>query len=151
MVARRAGQFVEPLSHMEAEDRIEWIEGDMSARTFATFRLMETWMHGLDIYATLGIEVEDTARIRHVCWLGWKTLPHAFKHAGEDYEPVRVEVIGPGYAKWVYGPEDTDELIKGSASDWARIAVRRIKPRETNLKVSGEYAEKAMQVARAYL
>ena len=60
-------------------------------------------------------------------------------------------MIGPGYAKWVYGPEDTDELIKGSASDWARIAVRRIKPKETNLKVSGEYAEKAMQVARAYL
>jgi uncharacterized protein (TIGR03084 family) len=112
---------------------------------------METWMHGLDIYTTLGLEVEDTARIRHVCWLGWKTLPHAFKHAGEDYEPVRVEVIGPGYAKWVYGPEDTDQLIKGSASEWARIAVRRIRPEKTNLKVSGDYAEKAMQVARAYL
>ncbi|HWL48300.1 MAG TPA: maleylpyruvate isomerase N-terminal domain-containing protein, partial [Acidimicrobiia bacterium] len=67
-------KVVEPLSHMEPDSRIEWIDGDMSARTFATFRLMETWMHGLDIYATLGIEVEDTARIRHVCWLGWKTL-----------------------------------------------------------------------------
>jgi hypothetical protein len=64
---------------------------------------------------------------------------------------VRVEVIGPGYAKWVYGPEDTDQLIKGSASEWARIAVRRIRPEKTNLKVSGDYAEKAMQVARAYL
>jgi uncharacterized protein (TIGR03084 family) len=144
-------KVVEPLSHMDAADRIEWIEGDMSARTFATFRLMETWMHGLDIYATLGLEVEDTARIRHVCWLCWKTLTHAFKHAGEDYEPIRVEVIGPAYAKWVFGPEDTDQLIKGSASDWARIAVRRVKPQKTNLKVSGDYAEKAMQVARAYL
>ena len=144
-------KVVEPLSHMSGEDRISWIAGDMSARTFATFRLMETWMHGLDIYATLGIEVEDTPRIRHVCWLGWKTLPYAFKEAGEDYEPVRIEVIGPGYSKWIYGPEDTDQLIKGSASDWARIVVRRAKPKDTRLKVTGEHAETAMQVARAYL
>ncbi len=144
-------KVVEPLSHMSGEDRISWIAGDMSARTFATFRLMETWMHGLDIYATLGIEVEDTPRIRHVCWLGWKTLAYAFKEAGEDYEPVRVEVIGPGYSKWIYGPEETDQLIKGSASDWARIVVRRAKPKDTRLKVTGEHAERAMQVARAYL
>ena len=149
----RAGRakVVEPLSHMSGDDRISWIAGDMSARTFATFRLMETWMHGLDIYATLGIEVEDTPRIRHICWLGWKTLPYAFKEAGEEYEPVRVEVIGPGYSKWIYGPEDTDQLIKGSASDWARIVVRRAKPKDTRLKVTGEHSERAMQVARAYL
>lgn len=142
-------KVVEPLSHMSAETRINWIAGDMSARTFATYRLMETWAHGLDIYATLGLEVEDTPRIRHICWLGWKTLPFAFKEAGEDYEPVRVEIIGPGYSKWIYGPEDTDQLIKGSASDWARIAVRRVKPANTRLKITGEFAEKAVQVARA--
>ena len=144
-------KVVEPLSHMNGADRIDWIAGDMSARTFATFRLMETWMHGLDIYKTLDIEVEDTPRIRHICWLGWKTLPYAFKRAGEDFEPVRVEVIGPGYAKWVYGPEDTDQLIKGSASDWARVAIHRLKPEDTRLKITGEHAEKAVQVARAYL
>ena len=144
-------KVVEPLSHMEASDRIEWIAGSMSAKTLATVRLMETWAHGLDIYATIGAEVEDTARIRHVCWLGWKALPYAFKLAGEDYVPVRVEVIGPGYAKWVYGPDDTENLIKGSASDWARLSVRRAKPGDTRLKVSGEAAEVAMRVVRAYL
>jgi uncharacterized protein (TIGR03084 family) len=144
-------KVVEPLSHMGAESRIEWIDGDMSARTFATYRLMETWARGLDIYATLGLEVEDTTRIRHVCWLGWKTLPYAFKEAGEDYEPVRVEVIGPGYAKWVYGPVETNQVIKGSASDWARVAVRRAKAQSTRLKYEGEYARKALQVAKAYL
>jgi uncharacterized protein (TIGR03084 family) len=144
-------KVVEPLSHMNGDDRIDWIAGDMSARTFATFRLMETWMHGLDIYATLGLEVEDTPRIRHVCWLGWKTLPYAFKQAGEHYEPIRIEVIGPGYAKWVYGPADTDQLIKGSASDWARLAVQRISPDDTRLKVTGDYAEKAIKHAQAFL
>ena len=123
----------------------------MSARTFATFRLMETWAHGLDIYAALDIEVEDTPRIRHICWLGWKTLPYAFKAAGLDYTPVRVEVIGPGYAKWVYGPDDADDLIKGSASEWARVAVRRIHPKDVRLKVTGDTAQKAIEVAQAFL
>ncbi len=144
-------KVVEPLSHMSGEDRVDWVAGDMSARTFATFRLMETWMHGLNIYDTLGLEVEDTPRIRHVAWLGWKTLPYAFKQAGEHYEPIRVEVIGPGYAKWVYGPDDTDQLIKGSASDWARIVIRRVKPKDTRLKLTGEHAEKAVEVAKAWL
>jgi uncharacterized protein (TIGR03084 family) len=144
-------RVVEPLSHMSAEDRLPWIAGDMSARTFATFRLTETWLHGLDIYETLGIEVEDTPRIRHVCWFGWKTLPYAFKQAGEVYEPVRVEVIGPGYSKWIYGPEDTDQLIKGSASDWARVVVKRTTVEKTRLKISGEHAEKAAKLAQTFL
>lgn len=144
-------KVIEPLSHMSEEDRVEWIEGTMSAKTFATFRLMETWAHGLDIYDALSIEVEDTTRIRHVCWLGWKTLPYAFKAAGLDYAPVRVEVIGPGYAKWVYGADDAENVIKGSASDWARIVVRRVPPGKTRLKLTGELAETALEVAQAYL
>ncbi len=144
-------KVVEPLSHMDAHDRVEWIAGSMSAQTLATTRLMETWGHGLDIYTAMNVEVEDTARIRHVCWLGWKSLPYSFKLANEDYVPIRVEVIGPGYAKWVYGPEDADNLIKGSASDWARLSVRRIKPEKTRLKVTGDAAEIALQVVRAYL
>lgn len=144
-------KVVEPLSRMSEDDRVEWIEGTMSARTFATFRLMDTWSHGLDIYSALDMEVEDTARIRHVCWLGWKTLPYAFKTAGADFSPIRVEVIGPGYAKWVYGPEEADNLIKGSASDWARLVVRRIKPDAARLKVSGEAAATALEVAQAFI
>lgn len=144
-------KVVEPLSHMKAGDRVEMIAGSMSAKTLATTRLMETWAHGLDIYAAMDAEIEDTQRIRHVCWLGWRTLPYAFKLAGEDYTPVRVEVIGPGYAKWIYGPEDAANLIKGSASDFARLVVRRTTPDKTRLKVTGEGAQRAMELARAYL
>jgi uncharacterized protein (TIGR03084 family) len=144
-------RVVEPLSHMRSSDRIEWIEGSMSARTLATVRLMETWAHGLDIYAAMKAEIEDTQRIRHVCWLGWKTLPYAFKVAGLDYAPIRVEVIGPGYAKWVYGPQDTDQVIKGAAADWARLSVRRVAAAQTRLKVSGDVAQQALEVVRAYL
>ena len=142
---------VEPLSHMQETDRVEWIQGDMSAKTLATLRLMETWAHGLDIFATIGEEVEDTQRIRHVCFLGWKTLPYAFKAAGEDYAPIRVEVIGPGYVKWIYGSEDAENLIKGSASDFARLSVRRVTRDQTRLKATGDAAERALDLVKAYL
>lgn len=144
-------KVVEPLSHMKAGDRIEWFTGSISARTLATTRLMETWAHGLDIYTAMDAEIEDTSRIRHVCWLGWKALPYVFERAGEDFTPVRVEVIGPGYAKWVYGPEDAPNLIKGSAGDFARVVVRRLDPGQTRLKTTGDGAERALKLARAYL
>lgn len=145
-------KVVEPLSKMGADQRVEWIAGSMSARTFATMRLMENWAHGLDIYSAMKADIEDTARIRHICFLGWKTLPYAFKAADKDYSPVRVEVIGPGYAKWVYGPHDTDQVIKGPAGQFARLAVRRIKLKDAkNLKATGEVAETALEVVRAYL
>lgn len=145
-------KVVEPLSRMEAEDRVDWIAGSMSARTFATMRLMENWAHALDIYGAMKAEVEDTARIRHVCFLGWKTLPYAFKVADKDYAPIRVEVMGPGYAKWVYGPADTDQLIKGPAGEFARLAVHRLRRKDAkNLNAMGDVAETALDVVRAYI
>ncbi|MGH8928550.1 MAG: maleylpyruvate isomerase family mycothiol-dependent enzyme [Acidimicrobiia bacterium] len=145
-------KVVEPLSRMHAGERIEWIVGSMSARTFATMRLMETWAHGLDIYSAMKADIEDTQRIRHICFLGWKTLPYAFKAEDKDYSPVRVEVIGPGYAKWVYGPSDTDQVVKGPAGEFARLAVRRIKRKDAkSLKASGDIADTALDVIRAYL
>ena len=145
-------KVVEPLSRMDADERVDWIAGSMKARTFATVRLLETWAHGLDIYAAMKKEkeIEDTPRLRHICFLGWKTLPYAFKMADMDYTPVRVEVMGPGYAKWVYGPADTDQVIKGPAGEFARLAVRRIKRKDAkNLKAIGEQAELALEVVHA--
>jgi uncharacterized protein (TIGR03084 family) len=145
-------KVVDSLSRRTPSDRVSWFAGDMSAKTFATARLMETWAHGLDIHTTLDAEPEDTPRLRHIAWLAWKTLPNAFEEAGQPYEkPVRVEVIGPAYAKYVFGEEDTDQVIKGTAGDWCRVAVRRLSADDTSLKAQGQVAEMALKVARAYL
>ena len=143
---------VDSLSRCGSTDRIPWMVGDMSARTFATFRLMETWAHGLDIRAALGREDEDTARLRHIAWLGWATLPYAFEQAKETYPgPIRVELSGPGYARWVFGPQDSDQTIKGNAGDWCRLVVHRMSPAEaTSLTATGETAETALRVARIF-
>ena len=145
-------KVVDSLSRKSPSERVPWFAGDMSAKTFATARLMETWAHGLDIHTTMDAEPEDTPRLRHIAWLAWKTLPHAFTDAGQTYEtPVRVEVIGPAYAKYVFGPEDTDQVIKGTAGDWCRVAVRRRSADDTSLKAQGPVAEMALKVVRVYL
>jgi len=161
---------VEALSRMMATDRIAWLHGDMSARTFATTRLMETWAHGLDIKAAiLGRMVPldeppneeedeepdplaDTPRLRHIALLGQRTLPFAFEQAGLEFpdQGIRVEVMGPFYSAWRFGPEDTDQVIKGMAGDWCRVVVQRQDAADTGLKAVGEHAEKALEVARAY-
>jgi uncharacterized protein (TIGR03084 family) len=143
---------VDHLSRRRAGDRIPWLAGDMSARTFATFRLMETWAHGLDIRAALEREDEDTARLRHVAWLAWATLPYAFEQAGEEYpEPIRVELTGPAYARWVFGPAESEEVVKGPAAEWCRLAVRRLDPEDVeDLTATGEVAGTALRVVRAF-
>lgn len=143
---------VEALSHRRPADRIPWFVSDMSARTFATSRLMETWAHGLDVHAALEREVVDTIRIRHVAWLGWATLPYAFAAASEDYPaPIRLELVGPAYSSWVFGPPDTEQVIKGSAGEWCRLAVGRMSARSIgNLTAIGDTAEKALRLARAF-
>jgi uncharacterized protein (TIGR03083 family) len=163
---------VDALSRMSPSARVPWLYGDMSARSFASIRLMETWAHGLDIKAgildrivplddppeDLGEDEQwldplaDTTRLRHIASLGQRSLPFAFKEAGEEFPAsgIRVEVMGPLYAAWRFGPEDTDQVVKGMAGDWCRLVVQRQDAEDTGLKAVGEYAETALRIARAY-
>ena len=128
----------------------------MSARAFGTLRLMETWAHGLDIKDAMeGLltfdeeeddPIADTSRIRHVAWLAHRMLPYAFFPEGG----IRVELMGPKYSRWVYGPADADNVIKGIAGEWCRIAVHRLDYGATSLKAEGENAETALKVVRTY-
>ncbi len=163
---------VDALSRIPPSDRIPWLYGEMSARSFATMRLMETWAHGLDIKAAILERVvpldrppegtpedvewidplADTVRLRHIARLGQRSLPFSFERAGEEFPEfgIRVEVMGPLYAAWRFGPEDTDQVIKGMAGDWCRLIVQRQDAEDTGLKAVGEYAEIALRVATAY-
>ena len=143
-------KLIEPLSEMTSSQLTPWFNGSVSAKTVAAYRLTETWNYGLDIYEAMGDEYEDTTRIRHICELGWATLPAQFEYRGEPHPPIRLEVIGPQYYKWVYGEEDTPHRIKGNASDWARVAVHRLAPSDTQLHCTSEVAERALELVSVY-
>jgi uncharacterized protein (TIGR03084 family) len=145
-------KVVDALSRASARDRVPWFFSEMSARSFATLRLAETWAHGLDIHAAVGEEAQDTDRLRHIIVIIQKILPWSFEQAGYEYEaPVRLEGIGPMYAKYTAGPEDTDQIIRGPAGEICRVGLHRLHPDDVeNLVVKGEVAETALQVMRTY-
>jgi uncharacterized protein (TIGR03084 family) len=137
-------------------ERVPWGGRDMAVQSLATARLMETWAHGLDCFAAFEVEPVDTSRLRHVAWLGWKTLPHAFALAG--VAPVapparlRIEVTSPdGTEVWSHGPGDATDLVVGAAGDWCRIVTHRLRSDRAQLTARGELAEQSLEVARAFL
>lgn len=150
---RARAAVIDELSRTPASRKIPWIGGDLPAGTFAIHRLTETWVHGLDIHATFDSEPEDTDRLRHIAWLGWDTLPAALDAAGETTnEPVRGELIGPNYGKWIYGSADAGAVVRGRAGEWCRLTVGRLSlSAATTLKAEGEAAEIALRAAAASL
>lgn len=154
---------VDALSRMDSKERIPWVINSMSAKAFATLRLVETWAHGLDIQAAMEGRLPvpdeeeeeqeiDSPRLRHVAWLAHRMLPYAFEQAGEPYpeQGVRLQLMGPKYASWVYGSRESDQVIKGNASEFCRVAVHRLDAADTGLKAIGAGAETALRIVRTY-
>ncbi len=163
---------VDALSRMPSSKRVPWLYGELSARSFAASRLMETWAHGLDVKAAILDRITpldgrpdhleedeewtdplaDTSRLRHIASLGQRSLRFSFEQAGREYPEsgIRIEVMGPMYAAWRFGPEDTDQVIKGMAGDWCRLIIHRQDLEDTGLKAVGEFAETALEIARVY-
>jgi uncharacterized protein (TIGR03084 family) len=140
------------LSALAPEGRVPWGIG-MRAPSFATARLMETWAHGLDVRAALGVAAVDTDRLAHVAWLATRALPYAFSVAGREppSDPVRVELTLPSGAIWANGPEGAAHRISGTAGEYCRVFVHRTPAADTNLMIEGDAARAAIAVARAFL
>jgi uncharacterized protein (TIGR03084 family) len=149
--------MVEGLRALPDGARLFWGIGEMSAASFTTARLMECWAHGLDCFAGLGVEPVDTARIRHVCFLGYRTLTYAFDFAGHTpsapLSELRLALTAPdGATVWEFGDAGAPQVIEGAAGEWARVAVRRMPLADAHTLVAkGQLAEEALSVAKAYL
>lgn len=140
------------LQELDPKTRVPWGLG-MSARAFATARLMETWAHGLDVRAAVGEPPNETGRMRSIAWIIIQALPYAFRLAKRE-QPVgtlRVELDFEG-DRWTFGPDDATDRIVGSAGEFCRVGVQRMKLADAGtLKAEGPLAEAALQVARAFL
>lgn len=131
-------------------DRLQWVATSLSPPALATTRIAEHWAHALDITEPLGLDYPDTARLRHVAWLGHRTLPYAFAVNGEPGGPVRCELTGPGGELWRFGDADAPSVITGPAGEFCRVGARRLSAKETALTAEGPYAAAALRVLRNY-
>ncbi len=133
--------------------RLPWGPNKMSPASFTTARIMETWAHGLDCFDAVGASPIDTDRLRHIAQLGVRALPYAFMINGlEAPGAVRAELVSPSGATWSIGPDDAPTVIRGTASDWCRVAVHRDRADErSRLNGEGPDAKDVIRSVQAYL
>jgi uncharacterized protein (TIGR03084 family) len=152
--ARR--EEVTAFERVDRSAQVRWGPNDMAAASLCTARLMETWAHGLDCFTALGVDPVDTERLRHVCHITYRAIPHAFRdaqlHMPGALDDLVVEVSSPSGGLWRFGLPSASQRIEGSAAEFARVGVRRLKLSEaTTLKAEGTLAAAALGTLKAYL
>jgi uncharacterized protein (TIGR03084 family) len=124
----------------------------MSALSFLSARLMETWIHGQDVADALGVERVPTARLRHVAHIAVRA--RAFNHAQHGLpapsSEVRVELVAPDGAVWSWGPEDAADRVSGDAVDFCLVATQRRHRADTDLRAEGAAAEEWLGIIQAF-
>jgi uncharacterized protein (TIGR03084 family) len=127
------------------------VGGTLRPATLATTRLAEHWAHGLDVATPLGADFPDTNRLRHVAWLGHRTLPYAFTITGQEPHAVYCELDAPeGGEAWTFGPADAPSSIRGDGGAFCRVGAQRLAPIDSGLITAGPHAEAALAVLRNY-
>jgi uncharacterized protein (TIGR03084 family) len=146
--ARR--ESVAALRAADPDRPVRWVATPLKPRTLGTTRLAEHWAHALDITVPLGVDYPDTARLRHVAWLGLNTLPYAFRLAGLPPVPVRCDLTAPDGSSWHLGDPSAGSVITGPAGDFCRVGAQRLSPADTKLQATGPHAATALRLLRNY-
>jgi uncharacterized protein (TIGR03084 family) len=144
--------LAEALAATPAGTKIPWYGPPMSAASLATARLMETWAHGEDVAAALGVRREPTARLRHVAYLAVRTRGFSFLSRGltPPEVEVRVELTAPDGSLWTFGPSGASDRVTGPAVDFCRLATRRAHRGDLDLAATGVTADRWLDIAQAF-
>jgi len=132
-------------------EKLPWYGTAMSPASMVTARIMETWAHGQDVADALGQRRTPTDRLRHVAYLGVRTLGHSFLTHGRDVPsaPVRVELVGPS-GIWEYGPDAATDRVVGPALDFCLLVTQRRHRADLALVATGPVADEWLDVAQAF-
>jgi len=125
--------------------RVPWAAGipPMSVRSLASARLMELWAHSVDLYDALGVDPVVKERITSTLFLSWQGRPNMYNVNGLAFDPeipMYLELTLPSGELWTKGEPNDQNYIKGSAKDWALVAIRRRNWMDTGLEGVGDEA-----------
>tara|TARA_Y100001960_G_scaffold195176_1_gene204302 strand:+ start:32 stop:556 length:525 start_codon:yes stop_codon:yes gene_type:complete len=150
--ADERNRMTEAFRALDPKDRIPWFGPDMSALSFATARLMETWSHGHDVADTFGAEYPRTERLRHVAHIGVTTRGWSYVNRGlqPPETPIRVELTSPNGELWEWGPENSEEIVAADAYEFCLVVTQRRQAREAELDIRGDLAAEWMEIAQAF-
>ena len=124
----------------------------MGIRMMATARQMETWSHGQDIYDLLNVARENTDRVKNICHIGVRTFGWTFvnrKLSVPESIPY-VKLTSPSGLLWEWNEPNTDNLIEGSAVEFAHVVTQGRNITDTKLQVTGDVATSWMSIAQCF-
>jgi len=150
---RRAGRtLILAALKLEPGSRLPWYGPSMSAASFISARLMETWSHGLDVVDVVNVPRPDTNRLEHIVRIGVRARPFSYqiRHRTMPPDAVLVEVVSPTGQSWQFGDPDAINRITGRATDFCRVVTQRRHLADTELVVEGPAAEEWMAIAQAF-
>lgn len=145
-------ELLRRLAGSDPSARVPWVVGDMAARTLATTRLAECWIHTGDVLSALDRPIVPSDRMRHIVRLAWRTLPYAFAGAGRELAgPVELDLTGPVGEGWDFVPDEPSvTIITGSALDLCEVAGQRAVAAETGLGGTGPDVDSVLELIRTF-
>ena len=144
--------LLDTLGRLDPKARIVWYGPAMSAISFATARLMETWAHGQDVVDTFGVSRPPSDRLRHICHIGVRARPFSFQIHG--LEPptvdVYVDLVSANGTRWQWGDTASPDRVRGDALDFCLLVTQRRHLGDTALVAEGPVATKWVTIAQAF-
>ena len=147
-----SGQLVDALAALDPKARLPWYGPMMSARSFASARLMETWAHGQDVWDAMGRPRQGTARLKHIAHIGVTTFGWSFVNRQRPVPPVApyVDLAAPDGSRWTWGDPASTEFVRGSALEFCLLVTQRRNVADTALQSSEGSARQWLAIAQCF-
>lgn len=140
------------LNALDPKARLNWYGPPMSARSFVTARLMETWAHGQDIWDAMRQRRPATARLKHIAHLGVGTFGWTFVNRKLPPPAVTpfVALTAPDGSPWTWGDPASEHRVHGSAEDFCLVVTQRRHVLDTALACSPGPVADWMRLAQCF-
>ena len=145
-------RLVAALAGLDAKARLPWYGPTMSARSFASARLMETWAHGQDIWDVIGRQRAATARLKPIAHIGVTTFGWSFVNRKLPVPPAApyIALSAPDGSLWTWGEASENNWVRGSAQDFCLLVTQRRNRADTQLTWQGESANQWLSIAQCF-
>ena len=144
--------MVQAFADLEPGTKVPWYGPPMSPASFATARLMEYWAHGQDVADALGVRRTPTARLRHICHLGFRTRGFSYAVRGREAPDVAValQLTAPDGERWDFGDATSSQRVTGPAEDFCLLVTQRRHRADTGLEAHGPLADEWLDIAQCF-
>jgi uncharacterized protein (TIGR03084 family) len=144
--------MLQAFADLDPASKVPWYGPPMSPTSFATARLMEYWAHGQDVADAAGVRRTPTARLRHICHLGYRTRGFSYAVRGDKASevPVALELTAPDGSHWTFGEPVAEQRVTGPAVDFCLLVTQRRHRDDLALVAVGDAADEWLDIAQCF-